>query len=218
MLSLAGETLDEVLCVNACYPNPAERFADMDRVRDEVLASLPNVRYLEATPPGEWEMYERAGGFFVESATDREREAVRWWRRLFEAEMRRAQEEIGAIGAMLGIRAEESWARAMRIATYGEAHTRKDGLSVVLPFGAKDIKSRWSAKDVWAYVISRKLPWGRIYDVAPEGRERARSGFVFATGGADAIRRHGAWETWKLAYPEEFYRWVERFPEIGALA
>lgn len=214
MLALASESLDEVLCVNARYPNPNERFADMDRVRDEVLAKLPNVRYLEATPPGEWEMYERAGEFFVEPMTPKQREAARWWRTSFEAAMREAQEKIGAAGVFMGLGARESFARRLNYLVRGDSYERGDGLRVALPL------SSWSARDVWAVLVSRELPWLRVYDVAFEGRERARSGFVFATGGKDPdiARRFGAWESHKLAYPDEFQAWCDKFPEMAMLA
>ena len=214
MLALASETLDEVLCVNARYPNPNERFADMDRVRDGVLAKLPNVRYLEARPPGEWEMYERAGGFFVEPSTDEQREAARWWRFSFESAMRDAQDEIGAHGVFMGLGARESFARRLNYLVRGDSYERKDGLRVALPL------SDWSARDVWAVLVSRGMSWLRVYDVAYEGRERARSGFVFATGGndPDVARRLGAWQSHKIAYPEEFRAWCERWPEMRMFA
>lgn len=214
MLTLASEALDEVLCVNARYPNPAERFADMDRVRDGVLAKLQNVRYFEAHPPGEWEMYERAGEFFVTPFTPRQREAARWWRTSFEAAMRAAQEEIGADGVFMGLGARESFARRLNFFMRGDSYERQDGLRVALPL------SEWTARDVWAVLALRDLPWLRIYDLSYEGREKARSGFVFATGGndPDIARRLGAWESHKIAYPEEFRAWCDRWPEMAALA
>lgn len=65
-------------------------------------------------------------------------------------------------------------------------------------------------------VVTDKRPWLRIYDQAADPR-RARSEFAFAAGGGDAIRRHGAWEAWRQAYPELWGRWQARWlgPNAG---
>ena len=210
LLHLAACVRPDIVVLNARYPNPAERFADMDRVRDAVLSrpEFARVRYVEVHTPGEWEMYERAGGGFAEAVTPAQRAATSWWKAQFEANMGTAQQAAGCNGVILGLRADESHARRMNAITRGDDYVRADGMRVVLPL------QRWSGADVWAYVASNDLPWLRIYDGATTGRELARSGFVFATGGAGAIRRHGVWEDWRRVYPQEFAAWMARFPEL----
>lgn len=210
LLHLAAQTLPRLRVLNARYPNPAERFPDMDRIRDLVLArdDMAGVHYIEVDTPGEWEMYERAGGGFSEALTSEQKEATRWWKAEFTRNMGKALADLGGTGIFLGIRAEESHARRMNILVRGDSYERADGIAIALPL------AHWSGQDVWTYTVAHDLPWLRIYDEACCGRERARSGFVFATGGAGAIRRHGVWEDWRRVYPSEFSAWSSHFPEL----
>lgn len=210
LLHLAVTVRPDIAVLNARYPNPAERFSDMDRVRDAVLSrpEMARVRYREVLTPGEWEMYERAGGGFSEAASPEQREACKWWKDEMVRNMGAVRDGFGCSGTMLGLRAGESHARLMNALTHGHDYTRRDGSRIVLPL------SRWSGRDVWAYLVSHDLPWLRIYDEATAGRERARSGFVFATSGSDALRRHGVWDDWCRTYPYEYSAWMERFPEL----
>jgi 3'-phosphoadenosine 5'-phosphosulfate sulfotransferase (PAPS reductase)/FAD synthetase len=208
LLHVAAHVRPDIAAVNARYL-PEERPPDTDAVRDAVMAQLPHVRYAEVPCVGEWEMYERTG-FFVEARTAAHRAAVRWCMASFLSALRTAGERLGADGALLGLRAQESRARAMHAARRGAAYTRQDGQAIALPL------LRWRSEDIWAYLCLHDLPWLRMYDVAAD-RGRARSEIVFATAGtgaADAIRRHGAWLDWRLAYPEQFRAWLRRFPEI----
>lgn len=208
LLHLAWSARPGVAAINARYSD-AERLPDTDAVRDAALARLPGLRYAEASLPGEWEMYERAGGFFMDATNAAERAAVAWWRARFVAGMGAAAGALGASGTFLGLRADESRARRLNLATHGDSYTRRgDGQAVALPL------ARWSARDVWAYLVLHGLPWLRMYDAAQD-RERARSAFCFATGGAGAIWRHGAWEEWRAAYPDHFAAWPRRFPEMA---
>lgn len=210
LLHLAAVARPTIAVINARYPNPAERFDDMDRVRDLALAmpDMASVRYAEVDTPGEWEMYERSGGGFAEAVTPKQREAARWWKQNFTRAMDAAMRAAGGDAVALGLRAEESHARRMNVAMHGRDYTRRDGLRVLLPL------ANWSGRDVWAYLVSRGLPWLRIYDEATCPREVARSGFVFATGGGGAIRRHGVWDDWRRVYRPEFQAWLVRFPEL----
>lgn len=209
MLHLAAQINPNLKIINARYPNPAERFNDMDRIRDLVLSrdDMSGVIYREVDTPGEWEMYERAGGF-AEALNKEQKAAAKWWKDNFTENMGAAMKELGCNGVFLGLRAEESHARRMNVFVHGDDYQRKDGLQVALPI------AHWTGRQVWAYLIKHDLPWLKIYDTAFCGRERARSGFVFATGGASAIRRHGVWDDWKRTYPVEFTAWLQRFPEL----
>jgi 3'-phosphoadenosine 5'-phosphosulfate sulfotransferase (PAPS reductase)/FAD synthetase len=210
LLHLAAQILTRPIVLNVRYPNPAERFPDMDRVRDAMLArpDMAHVDYQEVSAPGEWEMYERAGGGFAEAVTPQQKEAARWWKRHFEAAIAENLAARGCTGSFLGLRADESRARRMNVLVHGDDYVRADGVAIALPI------ARWSGDDVWAYITRHNLPSLRIYDEAMCGRERARSGFVFATGGAGAIRRHGVWDDWRRVYPTEFAAWMARFPEL----
>ena len=210
MLHIAAQVIPDLLVINARYPNPAERFADMDRVRDLMLSrqDMQHVKYIEVNTPGEWEMYEIAGGGFSQAETREQRKAAKWWKDNFLLNMGAAIKENNRNGVFLGLRGEESHARRMNMFVHGDDYQRKDGANICLPI------VRWSGDEIWTYIVNHDLPRLKIYDHAHCGRERARSGFVFATGGAGAIRRHGVWEDWKAVYPQEFYAWMNRFPEL----
>jgi len=210
LLHLAASINPKINIINARYPNLAERFSDMDRVRDLVLArpDMAKANYIEVRTPGEWEMYERAGGGFSQAETKEQRDAVKWWKQEFEKNMSMTLRDLGCSGVFLGLRSDESYARRMNAITHGVDYTRKDGTSICLPM------SSWKGAEIWSYLVTNDLPWLRIYDDAYCGRESARSGFVFATGGAGAIRRHGVWEDWKRVYSDEYNAWMKRFPEL----
>lgn len=213
LLALAVEARPGLVLLNARYPNPAERFADMDSVRDAVLArpEMRAVRYVEVTCPGEWEMYERVGHAFGQPTASAEREACRWWKRSLDEAMAAALANAGCAGVMLGLRQDESRVRRLNIAVRGAAYVRRDGADIALPL------ARWTGRDVWAALVTRGMPWLKIYDIASAGRERARSGFVWSTGAIDAIARHGVIQDWRRAYPGELMAWLRRFPELGRL-
>ena len=180
-----------------------ERFPDLDSVRD----SFEPKNYAECSVPGAWDMFERAGSFFFEPETPGQRETFRWYHNAWSQAMLEATGEK----VILGIRREESSNRSRLVAMRGQSYQSKTQ-HVVLPL------ANWSGHDIWSYLAAHNLPYARIYDVALD-RVRERSDFTFGAGAAShAIWRHGAWESWKQAYPEQFYNWVAAFPEIGRYA
>jgi phosphoadenosine phosphosulfate reductase len=207
------------LCVTACrtmpivnlrYPNPAERIADEDRVRDETLAleEFSKAIYLEETTPGEWEMFERAGSGFSEAQTAEQRQALAWWAKEYDAAAKRVEKRARAAGTLIGICKEESVGRRLNLRTRGLSYEKKDGRRIAAPLGD------WRADDIWAYLVSRGLPWLRLYDLATRGRKVTRSGIAFAAGAGGVTRAQGVWEDWRRVYPVEFGAWMRRFPEL----
>lgn len=112
--------------------------------------------------------------------------------------------------ALLGLRQKESWGRRMATARFGPVRCRaSDGLTVACPL------SYWSARDVYAYLVSHGIEPHACYTrlapgESPEGIRKSwwLSGKSTRYGGAMRIRR--LWpELWELA--------KERFPEIVAM-
>jgi 3'-phosphoadenosine 5'-phosphosulfate sulfotransferase (PAPS reductase)/FAD synthetase len=126
------------------------------------------------------------------------------WKAEFVAALEGAAVANGAGGVMIGMSAHESYARRMNIAVRGDHYTASGRVPTLLPL------ARWSGNDVCAYHAANDMPWLRIYDQDEDPR-RARSEFAFAAGGGDAIRRHGAWDAWRAAYPELWGRWQARW-------
>ena len=204
MLHLACRTLGHVVAVHGRY-SANEELQDIPEIRDKVLGLLgSSVTYIEVPVWGDWEIFERAGRFFLEPETPEERAILKAWKAEFVAAIEGAAVAAGAAGVMIGMSAHESHGRRMNIAVRGEHYPASGRVPTLLPL------ARWSADDVCAYHAAYDLPWLRIYEQADDPR-RARSEFAFAAGGGDAIRRHGAWEAWRAAYPELWGRWQARW-------
>lgn len=214
LLTLAASINPIIKSINIRYPNPSERFADIDRVRDAILSrpEMARVQYAEVSCPGEWEMYERAGHGFIEAQTREQRAVVSWWKRQLDVAAAEALRIVGAKGTFLGLRKEESFARRMNIKERGLVYCKNSGANIAIPLG------HWSGRDVWAWIATQRLPYLRIYDTAGVGRERARSGFVFATGCPEAIERNRVWDDWIATYPHEISAWLRQFPGLAPTA
>lgn len=190
-----------------------EELPDIPAVRDMFLSQHSGVEYHEVAVWGDWEIYERAGRFFLEPGTKRESKIIADWHQELVDSMDAAFLDAGAQGKILGLAAHESHGRAMNIAMRGTHYkTRAESIPKLLPI------AHWQPADVWAYMLTHDLPRLRMYDMADDP-ERARSEVAFAAigAGADAIRRHGAWREWARCYPELWGRWVARWPEIRQL-
>lgn len=191
-----------------------EELPDIPVVRDEFLRRFPGVEYHETPVWGDWEIYERAGRFFLSPETRDERQILADWHQQLVGAMDAAFIKCGASGKILGLAAHESHGRAMNIALRGAHYqTRAEAIPKLLPI------AHWQPADVWAYMLTHDLPRLKMYDMADDP-ERARSEVAFAAigAGADAIRRHGAWREWARCYPELWAKWVARWPEIQSLA
>lgn len=208
---LASQLIPQHCILNARYPNPNERFADIDRVRNEMLNRLDmvEVKYFEVNTPGEWDMYEKVGYAFESQSTTEEKKAAKWWKDSFIENMRKKTTEIECEGNFIGLCAEESRGRRINALFHGQSYQKKDGQKIALPL------SWWTCEDIWAYIISNELPYLKVYSQSIFGRCRARSGFVFATTGKeDWIHSQGIWVDYMKVYPEEFQVWLDRFPEL----
>ena len=99
----------------------------------------------------------------------------------------------------------------MNIAMRGLSYEKNDGQAIALPIGY------WQAEDVWAALVMRKLPWLRIYDIAPD-RHRARSMLCIALGEESKHLHYGEYELWRRCYPEQIALWEDRWPQLRHLS
>jgi phosphoadenosine phosphosulfate reductase len=109
---------------------------------------------------------------------------------------------------LLGMRAEESKGRRQCFRRRGLTY-QAHGLTVCNPIGW------WTTRDVWAYLVSRNIPWHPLYDCETHGetRETLRNGGWLSVHGCnDArvpwLRRH---------YPNEYRALRDAFPGVGRL-
>lgn len=111
---------------------------------------------------------------------------------------------------LLGMRAEESAIRRRLFRKRGATYQRVDERWISNPL------AWWSVRDVWAYLVSRDLPWHRLYDCESFGvtREKLRNcGWLTVQGDITDwripwLRRH---------FPDEFERLSEHFPRVGLI-
>jgi phosphoadenosine phosphosulfate reductase len=156
-------------------------------------------------PPSAWQVLIEEGGPWgqVNVATSRiDRECF------FEP----IEREVRARGyrqVFLGLRAEESRARALNFGVRGRRYYNKGrGIWTCLPLAS------WTAKDVFAYHISNDIPWSPIYDRAylhPDP-ERIREGW-WTTGQTAA--KHGMVSWLRYHYPDLYRRAKEAWPYMG---
>lgn len=203
LLHLAASVLDDCPALNVRYLHWAERLADHDRVRDETLAMLPNVRYVEAHCPGMWEMYDKYG-LGGEGAADSNK-AVAEFNRGFLAAVEAGKGALGIRGHFVGMRADESSNRRRLLKMRGKEYTKKNGENICLPLAG------WNGNDIWAYHVLHNLPFMRIYDYAVDNRDRQRSEIAFGSTKARVLAAHGEFAGWQKCYPREYQAWIDKF-------
>lgn len=107
---------------------------------------------------------------------------------------------------ILGMRADESKARRTCFRVRGLTYPAH-GMVMCNPLGW------WSARDVWAYLVSRGIPWHPLYDAETHGytRETQRNAGWLSVAGHDDART--AWL--REHYPEQWRQLVADFPQVG---
>jgi len=157
--------------------------------------------------PGAFDVWAAAGHAFIFPQTDAERRAVRGMLRGYKAGAAGAQRAAGYAGIFMGLRAEESRARSFVVAKKGTIYAVADrpGLTA-LPL------ARWSARDVWAYLIAHDLPWLGCYDRTDDReRERSEPTYLAAPG---IWRYEGIGQRLRQTDPALWQRLTTRFPEL----
>lgn len=116
--------------------------------------------------------------------------------------------EHGYAVQALGLRADESAQRRAFLRRAGTLYQARE-VYIVAPL------AWWTARDVWAYLVSRALPWHQMYDKETHGitRETQRNTGWLSTDGAE----HGRIAWLRHHYPEQYRMLVEHFPRCSAL-
>jgi len=209
---------DSTVMLNICYecgwrgPVLYQTYGDIETIPDnrkmvDWVKSHYGLEVIEKDAPGEFEIFRELGYFFIEAESKEEQAAVRrWYRRAF-GELDKFVQAQGWTGQFLGLRIEESHQRVMVLGHRGDlyyASTRKNWTACPL--------YRWSGRDIWAYLVSRGLPWSSIYDAPGQNRERLRNDVVFLAGSGSI--RHGQFAFWAKYFPELFEKLAYEWPEI----
>lgn len=114
--------------------------------------------------------------------------------------------EHSLMGIFMGLRKSESRTRAILLNARGPIYfAKKRNAWTCCPLW------NWSARDVWAYTVKENLPYHRLYDIAPCGREKARKGAMIGTTG----ERYGRLYDLKRTHTEEWNKLLTEFPETS---
>ena len=116
----------------------------------------------------------------------------------------------GHIVQILGMRADESAVRRRVFRSKGTTYQRADGGFISNPL------AWWTVRDIWAYLVSRDLPWHRLYDCETHGmtRDRLRNcGWLTVAGDVTDWRI-----PWLRAnFPEQYAELAANFPRVELL-
>lgn len=117
----------------------------------------------------------------------------------------------GYDGVALGLRAGESAARRKSAARRGLAYGHSSGIARCCPL------AWWSDRDVWAYLVSREIPYNAAYDRLRELGAPPRAQRI----GPYSVERAlwaGMLGWLRLGWPAEFERFAQAHPEARRYA
>lgn len=112
----------------------------------------------------------------------------------------------------IGCRAEESKYRAISIKKYGVNYQYKNGNYRSFPL------AYWQTNDIWAYLVSRNLPFLRNYEGNRSGRTAIIHNFNCHKGDmkhGTGLIRHGMIQRLKKQSPAYFSLYQSLYPEIS---
>lgn len=119
---------------------------------------------------------------------------------------------LGYVVLLTGLRASENPnTRGWNYKVRGDLYQLRAGMWVGTPLAT------WSARDVWAYIASERLPYHPMYDNETHGltRETIRNTGWLATDGA-TTRGRVAWL--RQHYPAQYRQLIQLHPEMRSLA
>jgi 3'-phosphoadenosine 5'-phosphosulfate sulfotransferase (PAPS reductase)/FAD synthetase len=161
--------------------------------------------------PGAWDVYAKVGHFFTRPMTVEEREATNAMLSGYKRAAAGEAEAANYIGLFWGLRSKESSQRGMTLARKGTCYRVADRSTwTCCPL------ANWSAVDVWAYLISRELPWLARYGMSNiMSREAERSEPTWLA--AESLWRKGQCQRLQEGGRGEFNALLLRFPELRRL-
>ena len=174
------------------------------------LADLFGLPFLTVSVMSEMEAIDQVGPdvwSFGQAGQDGWETAARLWQRTYKREIDVFQARQGWAGLMLGMRGEESIARRSVFRRKGHTyHTASRPFLTCCPL------YDWSARDVWAAILARDLPYLERYDRA-ECRVWERSDDAWFA--PDAWGKGMAKKIW-ARNPEAWDRLVQKYPGLAS--
>lgn len=156
------------------------------------------------------EIYEKVGAFQFKNTHEKLLKGE--MKRILILEPAQKMKELGFDGVLMGLRTEESKGRTYNAKCQGNTyHTKYDDLLHCNPLNS------WTAKDIWAYIVSSNVPYNRIYDKEwVGGREQIR--MAAYAGCTDMTITKGRWAFMKRHYPKLWNDFVKNFPMVASYA
>jgi len=166
-----------------------------------MLATTDNVIVYPADEPL-LKTFRRFGGFDAGPALERETMRTTVW-----GPIKRLITEYGFDGVAYGLRAEENPGTRGKLAKYRGAvfQYKRDGLWACQPI------CDWAYNDIWAFIVSRNLPYCGVYDRMWDMPEEDQRLSYWA---GETKRRWGRWAWLKQNYPDLFNRFAAEFPDV----
>lgn len=157
--------------------------------------------------PGAFDVYRDVGHFFVHPITEVEKKAVNKMLNGYKKIINQYINAQGWTGQFIGLRkAENRRTRGIMLKKKGYIYqTSNRDTWAACPL------ANWRTEDVWAYTLSRNLPYLKVYDKA-DTPEQERSEITWLA--AESLWRHGMAARLRIENPKEFYRLADIFPEM----
>lgn len=179
------------------YENPPENDRQVDWANSRYGFSVQKLKCY-----GSYDAWLECGHFFSHPETQIEKKCAGKIANSF-------REQSGSMSGNLfiGMCKEESRAREIALSKKGQIYQTNDRKGwTCCPL------AYWTAADIWAYIVSRSLPYLSIYDLPHWSRERIRNELTVIYC-PDLVLK-GELLQYKLAYPELYSRLCAEFPEI----
>jgi phosphoadenosine phosphosulfate reductase len=188
------------------YEDPPENQEQAERARQMYGADIRDIHCY-----GEDDAWREAGHFFCEPVTDVEKKVAARANTEFKKVSDEFMRENNLSNMFMGLTKDESRARRIALSIHGSlyyAKTRNGWTCCPL--------ANWTAQDIWAYIVSRDLPYLSVYDIPHFSRERIRNELTVMY--CPAIVAHGELLQYRLAYPDLYARLQKEFPEVRKYA
>lgn len=188
------------------YEDPPENQLQAEKARKQYGTDIRDIRCY-----GEYDAWREAGHFFCEPVTIAERKSARRANTEFKKVSSTFMQEHGIKNMFMGLTKDESRAREITLNKRGAIYQTKARSGwTCCPL------ANWSARDIWAYIVSHDLPYLSVYDCPYFSRERIRNELTVMYCGY--ITAHGVLLQYRLAYPDLFARLQKEFPEVRKYA
>jgi hypothetical protein len=191
---------------------PFDRWPDLVQVRDAFLQRCA-LSYAERWVPSFWYLCEKYD--CIPTTIDMvgagpnigqvEKELLTGFEREIDGEAR----QRGFSGNLMGMRREESRNRARHFAMRGHTY-----FNASRGFWCCNPLHNWTGDDIWAYIVSRNLPYSELYDADGWDRNTLRNGLMIGGG----MQSYGAYLLLKRLYPEMWNRVCGRYPFLRGFA